>query len=315
MRRETAALHIYTDGSGINGRIGAAAVCPTTQQIRSSYMGNEETSTVYAGELQGISLALQIAQQDRTACYRRSKVLIYTDNQAATRSSARPKGKSGSYLLKSIATQSVALREQGLPVEIRWIPAHTGVQGNEDADKAAKEATGWRERGPAGSRAEMPAELYSLRSTLKTRAHKEANKTWAAKWAAEERGRTTYRYTPKPTKKVLQLHDGLSKRQSALLVQMRTEKIGLNDFLFSRRVPDATDASCPCREGRQTVSHVLLRCRKYRQLRRQELGHLPGRHDLRGILSERKAAAKAIKFMELTEILGQFRIESQTRQS
>ncbi|KAK4069807.1 hypothetical protein Purlil1_13645 [Purpureocillium lilacinum] len=123
------------------------------------------------------------------------------------------------------------------------------------------------------------------------------------------------RYTPKPTKKVLRLHDGLSKRQSALLVQLRTEKIGLDDFLFNRRVPDATKANCLCREGRQTVSHVLLRCRKYRQLRHQELGHLPGRHDLRDIMSERKAAAKAIKFMELTEVLGQFRIESQTRQS
>ncbi|KAJ6437960.1 zinc knuckle [Purpureocillium lavendulum] len=113
----------------------------------------------------------------------------------------------------------------------------------------------------------MPAELYSLRSTLNMWAHK-ANKTWAAKWAAEERGRASNRHTPRPNGKALQLHDGLSKRQSALHVQMRTEKIGLNDFLFNRRVAEATDASWPCREGRQTVSHVLLRCRKYRELRR-----------------------------------------------
>ncbi|KAK4081895.1 hypothetical protein Purlil1_11487 [Purpureocillium lilacinum] len=192
-------------------------------------------------------------------------------------------------------SQTTALQEHNLPIEIRWVPAHTGVQGNEDADRAAKEATGWRERGAPGSRAEMPAELYSLRSTQKTWTHKEAQKAWAARWAAEKRGRTSYRCTPKPTKKVLRLNDGLSKRQSALFVQL---------------VPDAADANCPCQEGRQTVSHILLRCRMYRQLRRQELGPLPGRHDLRDILSERKAAAKAIKFMELTEILGQFRIES-----
>ncbi|KAJ6439009.1 reverse transcriptase [Purpureocillium lavendulum] len=315
LRQEKAAIHIYTDGSGINGQIGAAAVCPTIQQTRSSYMGTEDVSTVYAGELQGISLALDIAQRDRAEGYRRSKVVIYTDNQAAIRSSAKPKGKSGAYLLKKIVAQTAILQENNLPIEIRWVPAHTGVQGNEDADKAAKEATGWRERGAPGPRAEMPAELYSLRSTRKTWTHKEAHKAWAATWAAEKRGRTSYRCTPKPTKKVLRLHGGLSKRQSALLVQLRTEKIGLKDFLFNRRVPDTTDANCPCREGRQTVSHILLRCRTYRQLRRQELGQLSGRHDLRDILSERKAAAKAIKFMELTEILGQFRIESQTRQS
>ncbi len=89
------------------------------------------------------------------------------------------------------------------------------MQGNEDADRAAKEATGWRERGATGPRAETPAEVYSLRSTRKTWTHKEAYKAWAARWAAEKRGRTSYHCTPKPTKKVLRLRDGLSTRQSA----------------------------------------------------------------------------------------------------
>ncbi|KAK4071142.1 hypothetical protein Purlil1_13485 [Purpureocillium lilacinum] len=146
LRQEKAAIHIYTDGSGTNGQIGAAAVCPTIKQTRGSFMGTENVSTVYAGELQGISLALDIAQQDRVEGYRRSKVIIYTDNQAAIRSSAKPKGKSGAYLLKKIVAQTTTLQEQSLPIEIRWVPAHTGVQGNEDADRAAKEATGWRER-------------------------------------------------------------------------------------------------------------------------------------------------------------------------
>ncbi|KJK76179.1 hypothetical protein H634G_08585 [Metarhizium anisopliae BRIP 53293] len=87
---EPSAIHIYTDGSGINGHVGAAAVCTTTSQIKSAYMGDDAVSTVYAGELQGISLALQIAQEDRNRGNIRNKVLIYTDNQAAIRSVARP---------------------------------------------------------------------------------------------------------------------------------------------------------------------------------------------------------------------------------
>jgi hypothetical protein len=53
-----------TDGSGINGHIGATAVF-TTEQVKSTYMGNDTVPAVYAGEPQSISLALQIAQEDR----------------------------------------------------------------------------------------------------------------------------------------------------------------------------------------------------------------------------------------------------------
>jgi hypothetical protein len=43
-------------------------------------MGKNTTLTVYAGELQGIILALKIAQKDRQQDHHRTKVIIYTDN-------------------------------------------------------------------------------------------------------------------------------------------------------------------------------------------------------------------------------------------
>ncbi|KAK0369062.1 zinc knuckle [Colletotrichum limetticola] len=239
LENNTDAAHIYTDGSGIDGQIGAAAVCTTTQQTRKSHMGDDTTSTVYAGELQGIVLALEMAQADKESGNSRSKIFIHTDNQAAIRSSAKPKGKSGAYLLKIIAEKTQALREQGLEVELRWVPAHIGIQGNEAADIAAKEATGWRPDGQT-----VPPRVANQLG------NRDARENIVPSHA-------------KPTKKVLELHEGLSKRQSALLVQMRTEKIGLQDFLFNRRIPGITNANYPCREGRQTVSHILLRCRRF----------------------------------------------------
>ncbi|KAK5637254.1 hypothetical protein RRF57_012966 [Xylaria bambusicola] len=101
----------------------------------------------------------------------------------------------------------------------------------------------------------------------------------------------------------------LSKRHSAILVQLRTEKIGLRDFLFKRKVPDITDPKCSCGERRQTVLHVLFQCRQFKDLRNQELGRIPGRGNLRAVLNKRKTAIKAIRFIEQTQILGQFRIE------
>ena len=76
-------LSIYTDGSGIEGEIGSAAVCPLTQQTRSVHMGSDVVSTVYTAELQGISLARQIAKEYADTNGARKNIAIYIDNQAA----------------------------------------------------------------------------------------------------------------------------------------------------------------------------------------------------------------------------------------
>ena len=57
-------IYVYTDGSGIDNNIGAAAVSPLTRCIKLAHMRNTEISTVYAVELQGINLALQILDED-----------------------------------------------------------------------------------------------------------------------------------------------------------------------------------------------------------------------------------------------------------
>ncbi|RYO78316.1 hypothetical protein DL764_010130 [Monosporascus ibericus] len=308
-------LRIYTDGSGIDGHVGAAAACPALRQSKKTYMGKASVSTVYAAELQGIILALQIAQEDRGRGNTREKTILYTDNQAAIRSSAKPKGKPGAYLLKEIARQVQDLRADGLTVEIRWIPAHKGILGNEMADTAAKEATGWKSDGASGQRADPPTELYSFKATLKTWTKAKVKERWKSSWQNETRGRAICRHLPEPTSKVLQLHEGLSKRQSAILVQLRTEKIGLRDFLFNRNVPDIQDPGCHCGEGYQTVAHVLLQCRRFQELRDQELGRIPERGDLRAVLGKRKLAIKAIKFIEQTQILGQFQDHGTSRRS
>jgi ribonuclease HI len=298
-------LSIYTDGSGIEGEIGSAALCPLTQQSRSVHMGSDTESTVYAAELQGISLALQIAQEYASRNGARRDVAIYTDNQAAVWSIAKAEGRSGAYILADIARQVRELQDNGRTVTVRWIPAHVGIPGNEAVDKAAKEATGWREDGRRSLPADAPPQLFTIRSTVKRWCSIQAERAWIAKWRKDTKGRATYRHTPTPTKKVLRLHEGLTKRESALLVQLRTEKIGLNDFLFARRVPDVTSPRCDCGARRQTVAHILLHCSKHRHLRDRIFANLSGRDNIRTILGTPQLATKAIEYVEQTQILGQ----------
>ncbi len=50
----------YTDGSGIEGQVGAAAVAPERGLGRMAYMGTDETSTVYAAKLQDLTMMMSI---------------------------------------------------------------------------------------------------------------------------------------------------------------------------------------------------------------------------------------------------------------
>jgi hypothetical protein len=83
---ELGTLCIYTNGSSINGYVGAAAIMraphangPWTKQTR--YIGTSRTSTVYAAELRGLVLALQMVINTPLICVPLDRcAAIFTDN-------------------------------------------------------------------------------------------------------------------------------------------------------------------------------------------------------------------------------------------
>ena len=85
----------------------------------------------------------------------------------------------------------------------------------------------------------------------------------------------------------LRLHERLTKVEGSALYQARTEKIGLQGFLFRRKVPEATFPACPCGRGDQTAAHLFAECtdRRSRSLRafgyttKEEVFHGLSRHD------------------------------------
>lgn len=57
----------------------------------------------------------------------------------------------------------------------------------------------------------------------------------------------------------LEIHKGLQKDLTTLVVQMRTGKIGLREFLYERRIPAVGHKGCDlCGGGEQTTVHHML---------------------------------------------------------
>ena len=88
---------------------------------------------MYLGEMYGIYLALDILK-DPIEHGDTRPMIIYTDNQAAIRSSHTPHNVSGQYMIKRIINSLGQLNRR---LEIHWIPAHLGVPGNEEAARLA----------------------------------------------------------------------------------------------------------------------------------------------------------------------------------
>jgi ribonuclease HI len=298
------------------------------------HLGTTDDSTVYVAELNGIEMALARFINQQQDDQRPLKLVIFSDCQAAIQAVQNPKRSSGQFVLLAIYNHVRALRpiqeaksteqtptSDTIPVEIRWIPAHVGVPGNETADVEAKlaatgEKGGGTEQRPAGdsavaNRIQPPSDRVLLASTAKRRVRRRIKKRWALEWAREKTGRPNRRLVPAPDKKNLRLFENLSKPYTSILVQIRSMRIALNHFLFKINVSDSDE--CYCGEGSQTPRHVLLQCPLHADLRKTLLDKIRARTgltnitDYDAIVSDSQAARYVAEFMLRTGLLGQFR--------
>lgn len=88
---------IYTDGSGIEGKIDAAAYNTTTDRVSHLHLGSEKQYNVFTGELAAMQLAVEMLRGDWHDTCR-----IYSDSQAAVKAIDRPRRQSGQAVIKEI---------------------------------------------------------------------------------------------------------------------------------------------------------------------------------------------------------------------
>lgn len=117
---------MYTDGSGINEKLGASA---TTRTVAwNPFLGSTNSFTDYSGELYGSLPGTGLASH---VGHRLGRVSIYVDNQASISTIGNPSSKSGQHIVQRVIEEIEKLRKDGYVIELHWVPAHMGIAGNE----------------------------------------------------------------------------------------------------------------------------------------------------------------------------------------
>jgi ribonuclease HI len=142
LQRQPRTIIAYTDGSQLGSSTGTGFYIPTGlhHPIRTIVpMG--DMAEGFDVKLRAIYECLQMCyhhlHRDGLCCHR---IHIFTDNQAAiTRITylTRGPGQETAPLIHEIATD---INNTGSTITVHWVPRHTAIPGNDEADTLAKQA-------------------------------------------------------------------------------------------------------------------------------------------------------------------------------
>jgi len=301
---------VYSDGSGYEGKIGAAAVLykrGTTQELSTLkyHLGDHTRHTTYEAEAVGAILATWLLQRIPDLAW--SSASIYTDNQALIRSSTKRATNSGHYLAEAFRAAA-----DNLPcrIHLKWISGHSEVKGNETADTLAKEAAS----GQSSPITQLPPLLHHplpYSATAEKQAYtSEINAMWQEQWLSSPRRARMERIDKFfPYNKFRKILNGLTRAQSSLLIQIRSGHIPLNAHLFKLKCIDTDKCqACLPRRGaipaRETITHFLFECPAYAH-ERFDFERALGRQskDLELIMACKKRIRELLRFVSRTERL------------
>jgi ribonuclease HI len=262
-------VRVYSDGSAINGKVGAAAILTRAgnpPRILHMHLGTEEKHTVHEAELAGVLLALQLISSEQRG---NTSFSLGLDNQAAIKALQSDHKGPGHHIAKEIDTlaHKISKRRQKATysLTVRWTAGHEGITGNELADQEAKKAA----EGLTSEKRLLPVFLrkpLTINPAAVKRADHEIRKNlWATKWKASERGQKTMRIDKStPSKKFLKAISTaeLSRETASRIAQFRLSHAPLNKFL--KRIQKVDSARCPaCGADEETIEHFLLTCPSY----------------------------------------------------
>ena len=291
-KEDKADYKIFSDGSGMDEGVGAAAILYSKGRLTpirelKYFLGSPSKHNTYEAEAVGAILATWILNRSPETVGK--NVSLYIDNQAIISSMKNLKASSGQYLIKQL---TLLANNLGCNLAVKWISSHSKVRGNEKVDELAKNAanrhSSERARLPQILRSPLPISASATRQTF----HSKLKDRWKENWEDSTRyGRMAGIDDNFPFNSFRRRTNTLSRLQASLMTQIRCGHIPLNSYLF-RINRSETDICQACIDEddnvgcRETVKHYIFECEAYRGEREELEGKITRSHlNLRDIMS------------------------------
>ena len=246
---------IYTDGSKGNNKTGCAYVVNGhAYRVRLT-----KYTSIFSAELYAVLLAIKHISRSR-----KTKFVIFCDSLSVLESIKSNKNKNSlnikiNQLLNSITNKTIVFE---------WIPSHVDIQGNELADKAAKESLNNR------FIRRLPLNTDEFNSIVKKRIFKQWQTEWANTWKDSNNPCNLYKIKPTLGDWKSSYRD--NRREEIVLSRLRT---GWCRYLVEHHFQNQPQTFVPrnicnlCRTT-NTLEHLFLTCPKWGAFRIPIYSHI-----------------------------------------
>jgi hypothetical protein len=251
---------IATNASARNGIVGMGGVVRNVgsggvDDVLAKYsvtLGPRDEQNAYMAELKAIAMVLRCMPDG----LQHRDIIVATRNRSALQAIAKPRQQSGQGAIREIYRHARRLEKGGNTIKMRWVSST-----NESFTLGVKAKTEARKATDSGCKATKPphqALSTRLRVLLAQRRRRMV--------LPESVGGYSKRLDKAlPGKHTRILYDALKRRESDVLVQLRTGMARVNRYLH--RIGAVETDTCDCGQEEETVDHFLFRCPRWDEQR------------------------------------------------
>src|SRR5258708_2233652 len=215
-----------------------------------------EQAEVFDTEMAGLSAVGKATKQfilNGEWAQQPTRIIFYADNSAAI--ACIHKGSPGKAQEHSLAFRNhiteVLNKVKDALVAISWVPGHSNIAGNKEADRLAKEGTKLRPR----------LRDFKTQAFMASLHKREMLEAWTFRWNNQPNHPSSGFHpanTLPPTLSLTKRFKDSDRKTFSRLIQFRTGHAHIGEYY--RRFVRTEDPACPCGHPVQTRRHLLKEC-------------------------------------------------------